>query len=502
MTGKDAGVAAFTWDDAGNMTGRAVPGAAGGARSVQSLAWDAEGELASVGTDTNGDGDTADTGEATAGGQYVYTADGDRLVRHQGTGQDKTTTVYLPGGQEVTVAHATGGVTAVRYYAFAGKTIAMRTGMLTDQIITITPDHHGTGQVQITNLTNTVTRRHTDPYGASRGTAGPVAPDQGAAGGWAGDHGYLDKPADATGLTAVGARMYDPCLGAFISVDPVMDLADPQQWHGYAYSHNSPVTYSDPTGLREVASGDPRNDSQEQIASAARHSSGGTGRGPAVDPPVWCYAPPYVPPTAWETYSEATVTVAQKYGHDYIDLVGLIPGAGIPADVANASWYYSEGDNLNGTLSAIGVIPVVGEAVVAGKWVFKGGKWAWDAIDAANAAPKALEASARVAPWADGSVSRLSRDGEVVYRVWGGGAERAGSWVTPVTPLSSAMAREGLALPAENAALYVSRVSLPAGTRMQVGTAAGAFGQPGGWPQVQLIDRIPQSSFGKGVPLQ
>jgi hypothetical protein len=28
-----------------------------------------------------------------------------------------------------------------------------------------------------------------------------------------------------------------------------MDLADPQQWNAYAYSNNSPVTFSDPTGL-------------------------------------------------------------------------------------------------------------------------------------------------------------------------------------------------------------------------------------------------------------
>ena len=30
-----------------------------------------------------------------------------------------------------------------------------------------------------------------------------------------------------------------------------MDLADPQQWNGYAYANNSPVTVSDPDGLRE-----------------------------------------------------------------------------------------------------------------------------------------------------------------------------------------------------------------------------------------------------------
>lgn len=86
--------------------------------------------------------------------------------------------------------------------------------------------------------------------------------------------------------------------------------------------------------------------------------------------------------------------------------------------------------------------------------------------------------------------------------LWRGlGAGKAGSWLTPINPVSSAAARQGLALPAENAALYVSKVTLPAGVRMQVGTAGSAFGQPSGWAQAELLDRIPLSNFGKGVPL-
>ena len=88
-----------------------------------------------------------------------------------------------------------------------------------------------------------------------------------------------------------------------------------------------------------------------------------------------------------------------------------------------------------------------------------------------------------------------------MYRVWGGGADKVGAWLTPMNPTSSMAARQGLALPSENAALYVSKVSLPSGVRVQVGTAGPAFGQPGGWAQTQLLERIPSSSFGKGVPL-
>ncbi len=60
----------------------------------------------------------------------------------------------------------------------------------------------------------------------------------------------MDGTVDAsTGLTHLGAREYDPELGRFISVDPVMDLSDPQQMHGCTYSNNNPTTFSDPSGL-------------------------------------------------------------------------------------------------------------------------------------------------------------------------------------------------------------------------------------------------------------
>jgi RHS repeat-associated protein len=63
------------------------------------------------------------------------------------------------------------------------------------------------------------------------------------------DKGFVGGTNDNTGLTHIGAREYHAGFGRFVSVDPVMDLADPQQWNAYAYSNNSPVTFSDPTGL-------------------------------------------------------------------------------------------------------------------------------------------------------------------------------------------------------------------------------------------------------------
>lgn len=54
---------------------------------------------------------------------------------------------------------------------------------------------------------------------------------------------------DATGLTRLGAREYDPLLGTFISVDPVIDPMNPQQLTAYPYASHSPATLTDPSGL-------------------------------------------------------------------------------------------------------------------------------------------------------------------------------------------------------------------------------------------------------------
>ncbi|MGA5301608.1 RHS repeat-associated core domain-containing protein [Nucisporomicrobium flavum] len=61
--------------------------------------------------------------------------------------------------------------------------------------------------------------------------------------------------ADTEGLRR-RAREYDPQLGRFISVDPLMDMVDPQQWNGYSYSNNTPVTMSGHDCHRGVSEGE------------------------------------------------------------------------------------------------------------------------------------------------------------------------------------------------------------------------------------------------------
>jgi RHS repeat-associated protein len=93
-----------------------------------------------------------------------------------------------------------------------------------------------------------------DPYGNPLGTitttssSGTTTP-----GTWPDTHGFLGKSQDAsTGLTDVGARHYDPSIGRFVSVDPVLNTADAQSMNGYTYAGDNPTTGSDPSGLCPV----------------------------------------------------------------------------------------------------------------------------------------------------------------------------------------------------------------------------------------------------------
>ncbi len=198
------------------------------------LGWDAESEL--VGLQSGGSGASGGSGSS-----FVYSADGDRVVRSDASG----VTVYLPGGQEVSIS-ASGAVSAARYYGFGGATVAVRVGVGLAGVSSLVSDAHGTPVASVPNTkrpdVTAVDRMYTDPFGAARGGSG--------AGTVPGDRQFLGLTRDGSGLTLLGARYYDETLGRFLSVDPLLDLADPQQWNGYAYANNNPTSMSDPSGLR------------------------------------------------------------------------------------------------------------------------------------------------------------------------------------------------------------------------------------------------------------
>jgi RHS repeat-associated protein len=206
----------YDYDDAGNTTRRT------GAGKDQTLVWDAEGNLASV----------TEAGKTTS---FVYDVDGSRLLRKE----PDATTLYLPG-MELRLNHTTRVVDGTRYYSVPGGGTIVR-GIR--GLSYVAPDQNGTGQAAVDQAGDVVHRRST-PFGGPRGA-------QPAAGQWPSEKGFVGGTQDSTtGLVSIGAREYDVVIGRFISVDPIMDTNDPQQMHGYAYANNSPITFSDPSGLK------------------------------------------------------------------------------------------------------------------------------------------------------------------------------------------------------------------------------------------------------------
>ncbi|WP_280696767.1 RHS repeat-associated core domain-containing protein [Kitasatospora sp. GP82] len=233
-------VESYTYDTGGNTTARHLNPAANRS-SDQALTWDSEGRLAKV-TDTvkNITGGTTTT--TTKSTDYLYDAEGSRLTTHTLDTADPSSenwTLYL-GNTEVKLLKGAGKAAATRYYPLGAAT-AVRTD--DNKVSFQVADHHGTAELNIDATTGAVNQRRTTPFGDARGS-NPSS--------WAGGRGFLGGNNEPTGLTHLGARDYDPKTARFISVDPLLNPADPQSLTGYAYSGNNPLTFSDPTGLAKM----------------------------------------------------------------------------------------------------------------------------------------------------------------------------------------------------------------------------------------------------------
>ncbi|GGJ79792.1 hypothetical protein GCM10010123_06980 [Pilimelia anulata] len=246
----------YEYNDAGAVTKRVRVG------EEQKIDWDVEGRVAAV----------TEKGKTT---EFLYDADGARILRREAD----STTLYV-GPMELQLNRKTGAVAGTRYTPLAGGATLVET--VAGKQIQVS-DHHGTGQAAISTTRNDIAIRRSTPFGTPRGSQ----PD---AMGWFGDKGFVGGTKDpSTGLTELGARQYEPTTGRFMSVDPIIDVFDPQQMNGYAYANNSPASFSDPDGLKACSDdrcgpGADYVDKDGKYHHVAGHNDGCGGCSNAKDP--------------------------------------------------------------------------------------------------------------------------------------------------------------------------------------------------------------------------
>lgn len=118
-------------------------------------------------------------------------------------------------------------------------------------------DHLGGIDAVVDENGDVVERKDYLPYGKERLTVDDTNED----------YGFTGKELDEeTGLYYYGARYYDPLIGRFISLDPLIlwesskpfgsVLSNPQAFNGYSYVLNNPLRYIDPTGMFNVKTGE------------------------------------------------------------------------------------------------------------------------------------------------------------------------------------------------------------------------------------------------------
>ncbi|MGK5448299.1 RHS repeat-associated core domain-containing protein [Streptomyces radiopugnans] len=206
------------------MTSRTVDGV------TSELDWNGQNRVSRI-TQKKADGDEVST--------YVYDVSGNVLMRS--SANEKV--LYLDG-HELRASAATTAAQATRYYSAGDTVVAMRTPSDTEEdgvLVWLMSDGQASTQLMILAATGVVTRRRYTPFGDQRGEASLPAGT---------DRGFLGKPEDdATGLSILGARMYDAALGRFLSPDELITPYDPQNLSSYSYSVNNPVAYMDPSGL-------------------------------------------------------------------------------------------------------------------------------------------------------------------------------------------------------------------------------------------------------------
>jgi RHS repeat-associated protein len=186
--------------------------------------------------------------------QFAYGPDHERW-QQVATYSNGTETTHYVGGLLEKESTSSTGLTYWRHYVPTpgGATVVVsRNSDGQSNTTYVLPDHLGSSDTLLDGSGAPSGRLSFDAHGNRRGSdwRRSSPPD------WTGianttRQGFTGhEMVDNVGLVHMGGRVYDPKLGRFLSVDPVIgDMSDSQSVHPYAYAGNRPLNTVDPSGL-------------------------------------------------------------------------------------------------------------------------------------------------------------------------------------------------------------------------------------------------------------
>ena len=161
---------------------------------------------------------------------YTYDGDGVRFSRQVGAGPVTRYVSDVNTGLPVTIDDGS------RKYVFG---LGLAYAVTGSSIEVYHADRLGSVRA-VSDASGTVTATwRTDEFGVPTASSGTTSQP----------FAYTGEPRDATGLSYLRARYYDPTIGRFMSRDTWAGLgASPASLNRYSYVHNNPATNADPSG--------------------------------------------------------------------------------------------------------------------------------------------------------------------------------------------------------------------------------------------------------------